>query len=797
MSDVVHPVRAPRPWLVAGAALALQALVLLAPATLGGQAYFRRDVHLMWYAQADQYARAWHEGSRLLWNPAASFGQPLLADANNQVFYPFTPLHLVLRPWTFYTLYAFVHLWLAGAGAAFLARRLGLAWLPAWACGALWMASGPLLSLVDTWNQLAGASWMPWAIAAGLRTLSSGGARAALGWAAASSMQLLAGAPEMMLLASLGVAVLAAASCVHPTWRAVARAGGWAALSVALTVGLTACQWIPALDAARRAGRTTLPFEARTHWSVHPLHLAQLVVPVPLHRLALTPRARQALFGAPDPFLPSLYVGLVGTLLVAAALARPSRATWGLAGAGLVSAVLALGRFGGLYEAVVALVPPLQALRYPAKALLLTSLAWSLLCGLGLARLAEARRDARLAIAAGPLALGVLVVAGVFAFADGASLERILAAASLPEARRLAWRVALAAVLAGAAGLLALQARARAAAAWAALALLDLTLAHHDLNATAPIALYTHRPPALEAALDPDHGRLWTWDYLEPGESQRRLGREIPYLLARAPAGWDLRAAQALGLREALFPPTAASWGAQGSYDRDVPGLEPMPLGLLKEAFRRAPSAAERVRLLRLGAVSRVAALHEAAGEGLQMLGRYPGSFVDPVLVFAVPQPMLRAYMVGVARVHANDSEALSALLDPGFAPEREVVLASGAGGSSERFVGTSRVRERRADRVRIETEANGPGWTVLVDAWDPGWRVTVDDRPAVLERANLAFRAVAVPEGRHRVEFLYRPAAAAPSAWISGVSVLGLAFGAWITRSRAPRQGARTSQAR
>ncbi len=56
--------------------------------------------------------------------------------------------------------------------------------------------------------------------------------------------------------------------------------------------------------------------------------------------------------------------------------------------------------------------------------------------------------------------------------------------------------------------------------------------------------------------------------------------------------------------------------------------------------------------------------------------------------------------------------------------------------------------------------EMTAPGYVVLLDAYDPGWRVTVDGRPARLLRANLLFRAVAVPPGRHTVEMVYRPAA-------------------------------------
>jgi uncharacterized membrane protein YfhO len=50
-------------------------------------------------------------------------------------------------------------------------------------------------------------------------------------------------------------------------------------------------------------------------------------------------------------------------------------------------------------------------------------------------------------------------------------------------------------------------------------------------------------------------------------------------------------------------------------------------------------------------------------------------------------------------------------------------------------------------------------GHVVLVDAYGAGWRATVDGQPAPLLRANVAFRAVPVPPGRHRIELLCRPA--------------------------------------
>jgi hypothetical protein len=63
-----------------------------------------------------------------------------------------------------------------------------------------------------------------------------------------------------------------------------------------------------------------------------------------------------------------------------------------------------------------------------------------------------------------------------------------------------------------------------------------------------------------------------------------------------------------------------------------------------------------------------------------------------------------------------------------------------------------------RNTEVIIEAESQSGGFVVLNDSWDDWWAVEVDGQPAPIERANVVFRAVTVPPGKHIVRFVFRP---------------------------------------
>jgi hypothetical protein len=81
---------------------------------------------------------------------------------------------------------------------------------------------------------------------------------------------------------------------------------------------------------------------------------------------------------------------------------------------------------------------------------------------------------------------------------------------------------------------------------------------------------------------------------------------------------------------------------------------------------------------------------------------------------------------------------------------------------AASRRPGRVRIASYRNTEVKLEADSPDGGWLVLNDLWHPWWFAEVDGRPAQLLRANVLFRAVAVPPGRHQVRFAFRPIAGA-----------------------------------
>lgn len=765
------------PRRLAFAAILALALFHAREAVFEGRAFYVRDLHLQWYGQVESFVRTLHAGSLPLWDPWVSFGQPMLANPNTQTLYPPTWLNLLMRPWTYYAVYLVGHLVLAGLGVYAAARRLSVSPFGALVAAATFVSSGPLLSLGNLWNHLGGAAWLPWTLYATLGAMDAPSPRRAVGLGATLAAAVLAGSPDFAVLSALAAAAVVAARLARPPWDGAAARRLYAALGGLLfALGLAAAQILPSLELAERSERFRQTVEERAYWSLHPVSLLQTVVPLGWSDLALSPAWSLALHEGREPYLFSVFLGLPAVLLALCAFGRGARSEVRLLG-GLAAAALlfSVGRHLPFQALAVALLPPLAVVRFPSKAMVLVACAAGLLAGLGWDRLrAAAGARARVGLAAAA-ALGLGVAAAVAAAAVWLAPERVAAGLTVHglDARDALRPLLLALGLTAAAAAAGLVLVARtpgrvAAAGLALLAVLPVAWRHRALNPTAPAGLFSVRPPVLDRLDRSGAHRLFVYDYLvTPTRSRERLGRDVPYLApgAARPAPW----LAALGQRLYLLPPTGAAFGVRDSFGRDLLGLQPTPLARLNALTLLADDTPAQARLLRLGAVDRALALHDL-GADLEPDARLPGPFFEDMRVFRVPSPLPRAYAVSGAR-RLDPGDRL--LADAGFDPAREVALAGGPERPADPgFTSSVRILEDRPDRMRIATSAQSDGWLVLVDAYDPGWQARLDGRRVELLRANLAFRAIALPAGDHEAELRYRPAAV---SWGVGVS---LAFG-------------------
>jgi hypothetical protein len=95
----------------------------------------------------------------------------------------------------------------------------------------------------------------------------------------------------------------------------------------------------------------------------------------------------------------------------------------------------------------------------------------------------------------------------------------------------------------------------------------------------------------------------------------------------------------------------------------------------------------------------------------------------------------------------------------------------------------TVKVTRYEPHRIELETDNPQPAFLVLSEVYFRGWDATVDGRKSPVYRANYALRGLAVPGGKHRVEFSYRAPSLKTGAVYAGIGLLVLLAGAVVSR--------------
>jgi len=175
--------------------------------------------------------------------------------------------------------------------------------------------------------------------------------------------------------------------------------------------------------------------------------------------------------------------------------------------------------------------------------------------------------------------------------------------------------------------------------------------------------------------------------------------------------------------------------------------------------------------------------LFDARTDAFQMLtlGPYRLAHSGDVKVYENLNVLPRAFVVPHAVLAETDEAARQLLAGPEFDVTQTLILHEPSAINDQLSTvhrPPSAVITHYAPEL-ITITATGPGYLLLTDAFYPGWAATIDSAPAEILRANIMFRAVALPEGEHTVEFRYAPQSVTLGLWISG-----LAWGIWLVVS-------------
>ncbi|MFA6954768.1 MAG: hypothetical protein WC538_02720 [Thermoanaerobaculia bacterium] len=695
-------------WRVAFIALA--ALAPFLPMLVRGEVPDFRDHRDYFVPMREATAGALRGLELPLWNSLSGSGEPWLANPQTGVFYPPAWLMALLPFKTGYAIFLALHLAIAGIGW----RRLMLRWTgdgvaTLSACALL--LSGPILSLLELSTVLATLAWIPLLLAFALEPRASG---SIVRDAVTIALCFLGGEP---LLAAVGALLYASARLARER-RASLRP---VSLVAALAFLLTAAQLLPFVESLQGSDRANGLDRASA--------LAQSMAPLDWLRIPLSPFAPGAasVTLTSQRFLPSLYVVPVIALLpiVLPLLWRrervPRRACGGWLILFAVSAFISAGSSLAVTERVY-LMLGLEVNRYPVKFALFGVLALVALGTICLDRLLECTKEEA------PWGAAVIAIAAL--------LPLLLAFGARWNAALLlgAWVVAIAVVVV-----------AKPTRAWA-LPLLALAVCADSMHSSQ----FLLKSQPLPLSVMP-HDSLLSRERKVVRLEQ--LDRRSGAVASSASRGAWLGGY--LNLRNSQYDAMTAAPVIDARYER-----------LLDYALARP-----RIDILDFLGAGYLLTTRRIDVPGYREIGATDGVRVYERAAALSPVTIWENHVSQGDRAAAFESlfseswSAAKQIVVTGNAPARPSDAVDGT-------VGRTRVVATTWSSLRADVESPRGGVAVVSQRDAPGWSVAVDGAEAQPLLVDGLFRGVAVPVGRHTVEWRYAPRSLAIGALLSVTGV-------------------------
>jgi hypothetical protein len=745
------------------------AFLIIAWPWLSGGVTIPWDAKAQFQPELQFLARSLHDGQAPFWTPNVFAGWPQIADPQSLIF---SPLHVLLAAFepapSFRAADAvvFAALFLGGLGVILFFRDRGWHIAGALAAALAFAFGGAAAARIQHIGEVLSLAYLPLALWLLARALERASWRYGL-LAGILGGLIAAGRDQVALLALYLLAGFVIAHWVGANARVRLRAS--IKPLAAVVVGGAAVAAIPVLLTlllAEISNRPGFDYVSAGRGSLHPAHLLTL--------------AFADLYGAADPAVPfwgppsfawgltdlflaqnmgQLYLGALPLVaIVGLGIARGllwARDIRFFTIAAAVAILYGLGWYTPAFRVVYELVPGVTFYRRPADSAFLIGALLAVLGGYLVQRwlsatLKPATRAQR--------AIGLVLAAAILAAALGIAFRAdSIAVAAKPILTGLTFAAAAAVVLA----------LARRLQRWPlAAAALVATFTTADLAWNNAPNESTGLPPAVYAALRVDTNNetiaLIKTKLAEHAAPDRRdrvelIGIAYPWPNISLIHDFD----HVFGHNPLRLKAFAAATGVGDT----VATADQRPFSPHYPSYRSPFADLFGLRLIATGVpVERIDSSLKPGD--LTFVARTADAYV-----YENPRALPRAFLVNEWR-RADFGELIRDGW-PAVDPRRVVLLEHAPPGGlplpgGERGLragdlpGTARIVRYRNTEVIVETDAPSAALLVLTDVWHPWWRADLDGAPAEVLKADVLFRAVVLPAGRHLVRFTFHPFAGA-----------------------------------
>ena len=83
--------------------------------------------------------------------------------------------------------------------------------------------------------------------------------------------------------------------------------------------------------------------------------------------------------------------------------------------------------------------------------------------------------------------------------------------------------------------------------------------------------------------------------------------------------------------------------------------------------------------------------------------------------------------------------------------------------------------KSRSSNNLSLTVDSPSDAWLLITDSFYVGWMAILDGEQVEIYPANIAFRAVRIPQGNHELSMVYRPISFYAGAGLSSFTLLYL----------------------